>query len=63
MERLVRILIVFLFSLLFYGVYSTNPHLVDVTAYACLGICYGHLAYKIANWLHRVTTKNKKEEK
>lgn len=62
MKRLVCALIVFLFSLLFYGVYSSNPHLVDTIAYACLGICYGNLAYKIANWFHRVTTKNKEEE-
>lgn len=62
MEHLARILIVILFSLLFYGVYSTNSHLVDIIAYACLGICYGHLAYKIANWLHKNIFKDKEKK-
>lgn len=62
MEHLARILIVILFNLLFYGVYNINPHLVDIIAYACLGICYGHLAYKIAGWLHKNIFKDKEKK-
>ena len=56
-------LIVFLFSLLFYKMYSSNSQLVTYIAYVCLGISLGRLAYKIADWLCHIITKNKKEEK
>ena len=62
MRLAVGYLIVFLFSLLFYGVYSSDPKLVDWVAYVYLGLALGRLAYKIADWFCRIITKNKQEE-
>lgn len=62
MKYVLSLVVIALFSILFYGVYKSNESFVTTTAYYCLGICMGRIAFKIAGWLHKYIFKDKEEK-